>query len=67
MIMRMDFTANNLTIASENVMSAESVVRDADMAKTMTEYAKNNVLSQAAQSMMAQANQESSSVLSLLK
>lgn len=67
MIMRMDFTANNLTIASENVMSAESVVRDADMAKTMTEYAKNNVLSQAAQSMLAQANQESSSVLSLLK
>ena len=66
-ISRMEYTSANLVTASENVMSAESVVRDADMAKTMTEYAKNNVLSQAAQSMLAQANQESSSVLSLLK
>ena len=64
---RLEYTANNLTTASENVTSAESTIRDADMAKEMTEYAKNNVLMQAAQSMLAQANQSSSDVLSLLQ
>ena len=63
----LEYTEANLLTASENIAHAESVVRDADMAKTMTEYAKNNVLSLGAQSMLAQANQNSSSVLSLLK
>lgn len=64
---RLEYTAANLTTASENVTSAESVIRDADMAKSMTEYTKHNVLLQAAQSMLAQANQNSSNVLSLLQ
>ena len=64
---RLSYTASNLTTASENVQSSESTIRDADMAKEMTEYTKNNVLLQAAQSMLAQANQSSSSVLSLLQ
>ncbi|MDD6217848.1 MAG: flagellin [Selenomonadaceae bacterium] len=64
---RLEYTQANLTTASENVTAAESVIRDADMAKEMTEYTKNNVLMQAAQSMLAQANQSSSNVLSLLQ
>ena len=64
---RLDYTSSNLTTASENVQSSESTIRDADMAKEMTNYTKNNVLLQAAQSMLSQANQNSSSVLSLLK
>ncbi len=64
---RLEYTSSNLTTASENVTSAESVIRDADMAKEMTEYTKNNVLLQAAQSMLSQANQSSSNVLSLLQ
>ena len=64
---RLAYTASNLTTASENVQASESTIRDADMAKEMTEYTKNNVLLQAAQSMLAQANQSSSSVLSLLQ
>ena len=64
---RLEYTQANLTTASENVTSAESVIRDADMAKEMTNYTKNNVLLQAAQSMLAQANQSSSNVLSLLQ
>ena len=64
---RLSYTASNLTTASENVQASESTIRDADMAKEMTEYTKNNVLLQAAQSMLAQANQSSSSVLSLLQ
>lgn len=64
---RLEYTRANLTTASENTVSAESVIRDADMAKEMTEYTKNNVLMQAAQSMLAQANQNSSGVLSLLQ
>jgi flagellin len=64
---RLEYTASNLTTASENVTSSESTIRDADMAKEMTEYTKNNVLMQAAQSMLAQANQNSSGVLSLLQ
>ena len=64
---RLEYTSTNLTTASENVQASESTIRDADMAKEMTEYTKNNVLLQAAQSMLAQANQNSSSVLSLLQ
>jgi flagellin len=64
---RLNYTSSNLTTASENVQASESTIRDADMAKEMTEYTKNNVLMQAAQSMLAQANQSSSSVLSLLQ
>ncbi len=64
---RLEYTSQNLTTASENVTASESTIRDADMAKEMTEYTKNNVLLQAAQSMLAQANQNSSAVLSLLQ
>lgn len=64
---RLEFTISNLTTASENVQSSESTIRDADMAREMTEYTKANVLLQAAQSMLAQANQSSSTVLSLLQ
>jgi len=64
---RLDYTSSNLTTASENVQASESTIRDADMAKEMTEYTKNNVLLQASQSMLAQANQNSSAVLSLLQ
>jgi flagellin len=64
---RLEYTSANLTTASENVQASESTIRDADMAKEMTEYTKNNVLLQAAQSMLSQANQNSSSVLSLLQ
>ena len=64
---RLSYTSSNLTTASENVQSSESTIRDANMAKEMTEYTKNNVLMQAAQSMLAQANQNSSNVLSLLQ
>ncbi|WP_303814523.1 flagellin [Selenomonas ruminantium] len=64
---RLSYTSTNLTTASENVQASESTIRDADMAKEMTNYTKNNVLLQAAQSMLAQANQSSSSVLSLLQ
>ena len=64
---RLEYTSSNLTTASENVQASESTIRDADMAKEMTNYTKNNVLLQAAQSMLAQANQSSSKVLSLLQ
>ena len=64
---RLNYTSQNLTTASENVQASESTIRDADMAKAMTNYTKNNVLMQAAQAMLAQANQSSSGVLSLLQ
>lgn len=64
---RLEYTSANLVTASENTQSSASVIRDANMAQEMTEYTKNNVLKQAAQSMLAQANQSSSSVLSLLQ
>ena len=67
MLQRLEYTSANLTTSSENVQAAESTIRDADMAKEMTNYTKNNVLLQAAQSMLAQANQNSSAVLSLLQ
>ena len=64
---RLDFTAQNLTTAEENVTASESTIRDADMAKEMTSYMKESVLLQASQSMLAQANQTSSNALSLLQ
>ena len=64
---RLDYTSSNLTSASENVTAAESTIRDANMATEMTEYTKNNVLLQASQAMLAQANQSTSKVLSLLQ
>jgi len=64
---RLGFTSSNIVLASENTTNSMSVIRDADMAAEMTNYTKDNVLQQAAQSMLAQANQSSSSVLSLLQ
>jgi len=64
---RLEHTINNLKVTSENVTSAESRIRDTDMASEMSAYTKNNVLVQAATSMLAQANQSGSSVLSLLQ
>jgi flagellin len=64
---RLEHTINNLKVTSENVTSAESRIRDTDMASEMAAYTKNNVLVQAATSMLAQANQSGSSVLSLLQ
>lgn len=66
-ISRLHYTTSNLTTASENTQASESTIRDADMAKTMMDYARDNVLSQSAQAMLAQANQNASSVLSLLQ
>ncbi|WP_196604848.1 flagellin N-terminal helical domain-containing protein [Pectinatus haikarae] len=64
---RLDYTQDNLTTQSENVQASESTIRDADMAKEMTEYTKNNVLMQASQAMLAQANQSSQNILQLLQ
>ena len=64
---RLEFTSANIITASENTQHAESTIRDADMAKAMTDYTKSNVLTQSAQAMLAQANQSSSGVLSLLQ
>jgi len=64
---RLDYTINNLQNYSENLSSAESNIRDTDMATEMVNYSKNNILQQAAQSMLAQANQSNQSVLSLLQ
>ena len=64
---RLDYTINNLENYSENLTSAESNIRDTDMATEMVNYSKNNILQQAAQSMLAQANQSTQNVLSLLQ
>ena len=64
---RLEHTINNLGASSENATAAESRIRDVDMAKEMMEFTKNNILSQAATSMMAQANQQPQSVLKLLQ
>ncbi|WP_303866864.1 flagellin [Acetobacterium wieringae] len=64
---RLEHTINNLGTSAENLSSAESRIRDVDMAKEMMEFTKNNILSQAAQSMLAQANQQPQSVLQLLQ
>ncbi|WP_010302153.1 flagellin Hag [Kurthia senegalensis] len=64
---RLEHTINNLGATSENLSAAESRIRDTDMAKEMMEFTKNNILTQAAQSMLAQANQQPQGVLSLLQ
>ncbi|MCI8623072.1 MAG: hypothetical protein HFG26_05345 [Provencibacterium sp.] len=64
---RLEHTINNLDVASENMNSANSRVRDTDMAKQMMSYTQMNVLTQAAQAMLAQANQQPQSVLQLLQ
>ena len=64
---RLSYTIDNIVTARTNIQSAESVIRDADMAKEMTAYTRENLLSQAAQSMLAQSNQQGSNVLSLLQ
>ena len=64
---RLEHTINNLGTASENLTSAESRIRDVDMAKEMMTFSKNNILSQAAQAMLAQANQQPQGVLQLLR
>ncbi|MBE5941167.1 MAG: flagellin [Lachnospiraceae bacterium] len=64
---RLEYTINNLENYSENLTSAESGIRDTDMAEEMVSYSKNNILQQAAQSMLAQANQSNQGVLSLLQ
>ena len=64
---RLDYTINNLNNYSENLTSSESNIRDTDMATEMVNYSKNNILQQAAQSMLAQANQSTQGVLNLLQ
>jgi flagellin len=64
---RLEHTIANADNASENMQSAESRIRDTDMAKEMVKYSKNNILQQAAQSMLSQANQSTQGVLSLLQ
>ena len=64
---RLDHTIANLGTSSENLTSAESRIRDVDMAKEMSTFSKNNILAQAAQAMLAQANQQPQQVLQLLR
>ena len=64
---RLEHTINNLSVQSENITAAESRIRDVDMAKEMMSYTKNNILVQASQAMLAQANQVPQGVLQLLQ
>ena len=64
---RLEHTVANLDNVAENTQTAESRIRDTDMAEEMVEYSKNNILAQAGQSMLAQANQSTQGVLSLLQ
>lgn len=64
---RLEHTINNLGATAENLTAAESRIRDTDMAKEMMAFTKNNILTQAAQSMLAQANQQPQGVLQLLQ
>ena len=64
---RLEHTISNLNVTTENMTAAESRIRDVDMAKEMMNYTKNNILVQASQSMLAQANQTPQGVLQLLK
>ena len=63
---RLEHTINNLDNVVENTTSAESAIRDTDMASEMVKYSNNNILAQAGQAMLAQANQSNQGVLSLL-
>ena len=64
---RLEHTINNLSVTTENMTAAESRIRDTDMAKEMMAYTKNNILVQASQAMLAQANQVPQGVLQLLQ
>ena len=64
---RLEHTINNLNTATENITSAESRIRDTDMAKEMMNFTKLNIMLQAGNAMLAQANQNSSTVLGLLQ
>ncbi|TDL32582.1 flagellin [Jeotgalibacillus sp. S-D1] len=64
---RLEHTINNLNTTAENLTASESRIRDVDMAKEMMEFTKNNILSQASQAMLAQANQQPQGVLQLLR
>ena len=64
---RLDHTINNLATSAENLTSAESRIKDVDMAKEMMNFTKNNILTQASQAMLAQANQQPQAVLQLLR
>lgn len=64
---RLEHTINNLNTSAENLTASESRIRDVDMAKEMMEFTKNNILSQAATAMLAQANQQPQMVLQLLQ
>ena len=64
---RLEHTINNLGVTTENMTAAESRIRDTDMADEMMSYTKNNILVQAAQAMLAQANQVPQGVLQLLQ
>ena len=64
---RMEMAAKGINVAAENMTSAESVIRDADMAQEMVDYTKNQILQKASVAMLANANSQSSSVLELLK
>ena len=64
---RLEFASTNVATALQNTQAAESTIRDTDMAAEMTNFTKNNVLTQAAQSMLSQANQGSQSILKLLQ
>ena len=64
---RLEHTINNLNVQNENITASESRIRDVDMAKEMMAYTKNNILVQASQAMLAQANQVPQGVLQLLQ
>ena len=64
---RLEHTQNNLSVMTENITDAESTIRDTDVAEEMMSYTKNNILIQSAQAMLAQANQSTQGVLSLLQ
>ena len=64
---RLEHTIANLDTTAENTQAAESLIRDTDMAAEMVDFSKNNILAQAGQSMLAQANQANQGVLSLLR
>ena len=65
-LQRLEYTDSNVISMGENVQNAESVIRDVDMAREMTEYTKYNILTQSSQAMLAQANQNGAAIISLL-
>ena len=64
---RMEMTKKGIDIASENISASESRIRDADMAKSITEHVKNQILQQSSISLLSQANTNNQNVLALLK